>query len=94
MTRRPNELRMQSLPNSLLTLILWWTCVAGIALSGCTRLLVFTEAFGIPTVVRYQMKTQAQIDRNRSLNRQGVASGSPTILVEISQNGSLDAAHV
>ena len=56
--------------------------------------LGFAEAFGIPTVVRYQMKTQAQIDRNRSLNRQGVDAGAPTILVEIGQNGSRDAAHV
>ena len=94
MARRPSELRTQLLLTLLLTLILWWTCIAGMALSGCIRLLVFTEAFGIPTVVRYQMKTQAQIDRNRSLNRQGVDAGAPTILVEIGQNGSRDAAHV
>ena len=40
------------------------------------------------------METQAQIDRGRSLNRQGVAMGKPTILVEIGQNGSRDPAHV
>ena len=40
------------------------------------------------------MKTQAQIDSNRSLNRQGVDAGAPTILVEIGQNGSRDAEHV
>ena len=56
--------------------------------------LGFAEAFGIPTAVRYQMKTQAQIDINRSLNRQGVDAGAPTILVEIGQNGSRDAEHV
>ena len=40
------------------------------------------------------MKTQAQIDSGRSLNRQGVAAGKPTILVEIGQNGGRDSAHV
>jgi hypothetical protein len=40
------------------------------------------------------MDTQEQIDRGRSLNRQGVAMGKPTILVEIGQNGSREEAHV
>lgn len=56
--------------------------------------LRFAEAFGIPALVRYQMRTQAQIDKGRSLNRQGVAAGAPTILVEIGQNGGRDPAHV
>ena len=52
------------------------------------------EAFGFPNVVRYKMNTQEQIDRGRSLNRQAVAQGLPTVLVEIGENGSRDAAHV
>ena len=56
--------------------------------------LAFAKAFGIPALIRYQMKTQAQIDSGRSLNRQGVAAGKPTILVEIGQNGGRDSDHV
>ena len=56
--------------------------------------LAFAKAFGIPELIRYQMKTQAQIDSGRSLNRQGVAAGKPTILVEIGQNGGRDSDHV
>ena len=56
--------------------------------------LAFAKAFGIPALIRYQMKTQAQIDSGRSLNRQGVAAGKPTILVEIGQNGGRDSGHV
>ncbi|WP_285712697.1 M14 family metallopeptidase [Erythrobacter oryzae] len=52
------------------------------------------QGFGFPNIVRYSMETQAQIDRGRSLNRQGVAMGKPTILVEIGQNGSREEAHV
>ena len=52
--------------------------------------LAFAKAFGIPALIRYQMKTQAQIDSGRSLNRQGVAAGKPTILVEIGQKDSYD----
>lgn len=52
------------------------------------------QGFGFPNIVRYSMETQAQIDSGRSLNRQGVAMGKPTILVEIGQNGSRDDAHV
>jgi predicted deacylase len=40
------------------------------------------------------MTTQAQIDTGRSLNRQAVAMGKPTILVEIGQNGSREEADV
>jgi predicted deacylase len=52
------------------------------------------QGFGFPNIVRYSMDTQGQIDRGRSLNRQGVAMGKPTILVEIGQNGSREEAHV
>ena len=56
--------------------------------------LSFAEAMGFPKIVRYEMKTRAQIDNGRSLNRQAVASGRPTVLIEIGQNGSRDPAHV
>ena len=56
--------------------------------------LRFARAFGIPSLVRYQMRTQAQIDKGRSLNRQAVDAGKPTILVEIGQNGERYPAHV
>jgi hypothetical protein len=56
--------------------------------------LKVAQGFGFPNIVRYAMETQAQIDRGRSLNRQGVAMGKPTVLVEIGQNGSRDPAHV
>ncbi len=52
------------------------------------------RGFGFPNIVRYSMMTQAQIDSGRSLNRQGVAMGKPTVLVEIGQNGSRDETHV
>lgn len=56
--------------------------------------LKVAHAFGFPNLVRYAMETQHQIDSGRSLNRQAVAAGKPTILVEIGQNGSRDDAHV
>jgi len=56
--------------------------------------LKVAQGFGFPNLVRYSMETQEQIDRGRSLNRQGVAMGKPTILVEIGQNGSREEAHV
>ncbi len=56
--------------------------------------LKVARGFGFPNIVRYSMDTQEQIDRGRSLNRQGVAMGKPTILVEIGQNGSREEAHV
>jgi predicted deacylase len=56
--------------------------------------LEVARGFGFPNIVRYSMETQAQIDTGRSLNRQGVAMGKPTILVEIGQNGSREEAHV
>ena len=54
----------------------------------------FAEAMGFPNIVRYSMNTQEQVDRRRSLNRQAVAQGLPTILVEIGQNGSRKPDHV
>ncbi len=56
--------------------------------------LKVAQGFGFPNIVRYSMKTQQQVDTARSLNRQGVAMGKPTILVEIGQNGSREDAHV
>ena len=56
--------------------------------------LKVAQGFGFPNIVRYSMETQEQIDSGRSLNRQGVAAGKPTILVEIGQNGSREEAHV
>jgi uncharacterized protein len=51
-------------------------------------------AFGFQNVVKYSMDTQEEVDRGRSLNRQAVADGKPTILVEIGENGRRDAAFV
>lgn len=62
--------------------------------TGFPLALRVAQGFGFPNIVRYSMETQAQIDRGRSLNRQGVAMGKPTILVEIGQNGSREEAHV
>lgn len=56
--------------------------------------LQVARGFGFPNIVRYTMETKEQIDRGRSLNRQGVAMGKPTILVEVGQNGSREEAHV
>lgn len=52
------------------------------------------EAFQFPHVVTYKMNTQQQVDRKRSLNRQGVAAKIPTVLVEIGENGSKHATDV
>lgn len=51
-------------------------------------------AFGLRDVVKYSMDTAAQVDNGRSLNRQAVAEGKPTILVEVGENGRRDAAFV
>lgn len=51
-------------------------------------------AFGIRDVVKYSMDTAAQVDNGRSLNRQAVAEGKPTILVEVGENGRRDASFV
>lgn len=51
-------------------------------------------AFGFRNFVKYSMKTKEQVDRGRSLNRQAVADGKPTVLVEIGENGRRDEALV
>lgn len=56
--------------------------------------LAVARGFGFANIVRYAMNTQAQVDTRRALNRQGVAAGIPTILVEIGENGSRDEADV
>ncbi|MEM6475000.1 MAG: M14 family metallopeptidase [Pseudomonadota bacterium] len=55
--------------------------------------LEVARGFGFPNLVRYKMNTQEQVDTRRSLNRQGVAAGIPTVLVEIGQNGSRKEEH-
>ncbi|MEL7371908.1 MAG: succinylglutamate desuccinylase/aspartoacylase family protein [Myxococcota bacterium] len=56
--------------------------------SNYPQALAVAEAFQFERIVRYSMNTQLQVDRRRSLNRQGVAAGIPTVLVEIGENGS------
>lgn len=51
-------------------------------------------AFGFRNVIRYSMNTQAQVDSGRSLNRQAVADGKPTVLIESGENGRTDDAFV
>lgn len=51
-------------------------------------------AFGLRNYVKYSMNTQAQVDSGRSLNRQAVADGKPTVLVEIGENGRTDEGFV
>ena len=51
-------------------------------------------AFGFPNIVKYSMESQAQVDAGRSLNRQAVADGKPTVLIEIGENGRRDPAFV
>ncbi len=51
-------------------------------------------AFGFPNVIKYSMDTAAQVDGGRSLNRQAVADGKPTILVEIGENGRRDDLYI
>ena len=51
-------------------------------------------AFGFRNVVKYSMHTQVQVDQGRSLNRQAVADGKPTVLIEIGENGRTDDAFV
>lgn len=58
------------------------------------RSIAMALAFNLQNVITYEMKTQAQVDRGRSLNRQAVADGKPTVLVEIGQNGRRDEADV
>lgn len=52
-------------------------------------------ALGIPTLVRYRMDTKAQVEGNgRSPNRQAVADGKATVLVEIGDRGRRDPKDV
>ena len=51
-------------------------------------------ALGFRNVVKYSMNSQEQVDRGRSLNRQAVADGKPTVLIEIGENGRTDDAFV
>jgi predicted deacylase len=51
-------------------------------------------AFGLRNFEKYSMRTQAQVDQGRSLNRQAVADGKPTVLVEMGENGRRDEAFV
>ena len=62
--------------------------------SGYEDALAFGRAMGFPNLVRYSMRDQAAIDRGRSLNRQAVAQGLPTVLVEIGENGQRDPAKI
>lgn len=48
------------------------------------------KASGFKNIVTYKMNTQEQVDRGRSLNRQAVAAGRPTLLIEAGQNGRRD----
>ena len=76
----------------------WLEAFAGVyggpLASGYEEALAFGEALGFPNVVRYDMSSQAAIDRGRSLNRQAVAAGLPTVLVEIGENGERDPVKV
>lgn len=51
-------------------------------------------AFGLRNVIRYSMDTQQPSDSGRSVNRQAVADGKPTVLVEIGENGRRETAFV
>lgn len=52
------------------------------------------RAFGLPRIVDYRMETWEQVNSGRSCNRQAVAAGKPTILVEIGQQGRAEPAEV
>lgn len=58
------------------------------------KALGVAQAFGFPNIVRYKMNTQKQIDTGRSLNRQAVAQGLPTVLIEIGENGQREDEHI
>lgn len=62
--------------------------------SGYDTALGVARALGLPNVVRYSMNTQEQVDTRRSLNRQAVAQGLPTVLVEVGENGKRDPRDV
>lgn len=52
------------------------------------------RVFGLGRIVEYRMDNQAQVDTGRSCNRQAVAMGKPTILVEIGGRGQAQANEV
>ncbi|ALM92775.1 MULTISPECIES: M14 family metallopeptidase [Alteromonas] len=62
--------------------------------SNYNQAMLVAEGFNFPNIVTYKMNTQKQVDTRRSLNRQAVAHGAPTILVEIGENGSKKEEHV
>ncbi|WP_218396846.1 M14 family metallopeptidase [Alteromonas lipotrueae] len=62
--------------------------------SNYAQAMLVAEGFQFPNIVTYKMKTQKQVDTRRSLNRQAVAHGAPTILVEIGENGSKKEEHI
>lgn len=62
--------------------------------SNYDQAMLVAEGFKFPNIVTYKMNTQKQVDTRRSLNRQAVAHGAPTILVEIGENGSKKEEHV
>jgi predicted deacylase len=51
-------------------------------------------AFGLRNLVKYSMDRQEQVDQGRSCNRQAVADGKPTVLIEIGENGRTDESLV
>lgn len=76
----------------------WLEAFAGVyggpLASGYDDALAFGRALGLPNLVRYVMNSQRAVDAGRSLNRQAVAEGLPTVLVEIGENGERDPAKV
>lgn len=51
-------------------------------------------AFGLPVLVEYKMDSWEQVNSGRSCNRQAVAEGKPTLLVEIGEMGKRDQSLV
>ncbi len=47
-------------------------------------------AFGLPVLVEYKMDTWEQVNSGRSCNRQAVAEGKTTLLIEIGEMGKRD----
>ncbi len=76
----------------------WLAAFAGVyggpLASDYAAALRFARALRFPNIVRYSMDTQEEIDRGRSLNRQAVAQGLPTVLIEIGENGQRRPEHV
>ncbi len=46
------------------------------------------RAFGLPRIVEYKVDTEEQLNTGRSCNRQAVAMGKPTVLVEMGGRGT------